>query len=59
MNDAHPQMNVEPFIDTANAEPKPPNPVHDMLTICGIANAVTCTTLSTLRNLTLWKLLPQ
>jgi hypothetical protein len=44
MNDAHPQMNVEPVIDTANAEPKPPNPVHDMLTICGIANAVTRTT---------------
>jgi hypothetical protein len=44
MNDAHPQMDVEPVIDAANAEPKPPNPVHDMLTICGIANAATCTT---------------
>jgi hypothetical protein len=44
MNDAHPQMDVEPVIDAANAEPEPPNPVHDMLTICGIANAATCTT---------------
>ncbi len=40
MNDAHPQMDVKPVIDAANAESKPPNPVHDMLTICGIANAL-------------------
>ncbi len=45
MNDAHPQMDVEPVIDAANAELEPPNPVHDMLTICGIANAETCTPL--------------
>ena len=37
-------MDVEPVIDAANAEPKPSNPVHDMLTICGIANAATCMT---------------
>jgi hypothetical protein len=41
INDAHPQMDVEPVIDADDAEPKPPSPVHDMLTICGIANAAT------------------
>jgi hypothetical protein len=41
MNDAHPQMDVEPVIDATNAESEPPNPVHEMLTICGIANAAT------------------
>ena len=37
-------MDVQPVIDAADAEPKLPNPVHDMLTICGIVNAATCTT---------------
>ncbi len=32
MNDAHPQMDVEPVIDAANAEPEPPNPVHSQNT---------------------------
>jgi hypothetical protein len=44
MNDAHPQMDAEPVINAADAEPEPPNPVHDMLTICRIANAATRTT---------------
>ena len=44
MNDAHPQMDAEPVINAADAEPEPPNPVHDMITISGIANAATCTT---------------
>ena len=44
MNNAHLQMDVEPVIDAADAEPKPPNPVHDMLTICDIANTATHTT---------------
>ena len=34
-------MDAEPVINAADAEPKPPNPVHDMLTICGIVNAAT------------------
>ena len=37
-------MDSEPVIAAADAEPEPPNPVHDMLTICGIANAATRTT---------------
>ena len=41
---AHPQMDAKPVINAADAEPEPPNPVHDMLTICGIANATTHTT---------------
>jgi hypothetical protein len=44
MNDAHPQMDAKPVINAADAEPETPNPVHDILTICGIANAATCTT---------------
>jgi hypothetical protein len=45
MNDAHPQMDAEPVINAADdAEPEPPNPVHDILTICSIANATTRTT---------------
>jgi hypothetical protein len=37
-------MDAEPVINAADAEPEPPNPVHDVLTLCGIANAATCTT---------------
>jgi hypothetical protein len=44
MNNAHPQIDAEPVIKKADAEPEPPNPVHDMITISGIANAATCTT---------------
>ena len=38
-------MDAEPVINAANAELEPPNPVHDILTICGITTATTCTTL--------------
>ena len=38
-NDAHTQMDAEPVIDAADAEPEPPNPVHDVLNICGITTA--------------------
>ena len=33
------QMDTEPIINAADAEPEPPNPVHDILTICGITIA--------------------
>ena len=39
LNDVHTQMDAEPIIDAANAEPEPPNPVHEILTICGITTA--------------------
>jgi hypothetical protein len=32
-------MDAEHIIDAANAEPEPPNPVHEILTICGITTA--------------------
>jgi hypothetical protein len=32
-------MDAEPVIDAANAESEPPNPVHEILTICGITTA--------------------
>ena len=38
-------MDAEPFINAADAEPEPPNPVHEILTICGIAAAANCATL--------------
>jgi hypothetical protein len=38
-------MDAEPVINAADAEPKPPNPVHEVLTICGIATAANCATL--------------
>ena len=59
LNNVHKQMEAEPVIDAADAEPEPPNPVHDILTICGITTAATCATFITLRDLTLWTLLPQ
>jgi hypothetical protein len=37
-------MDAEPFINAADAEPEPPNPVHDILTICDITTAATRTT---------------
>ena len=38
-NDAHTQMDAEPIVDAADAEPEPPNPVHEILTVCGITTA--------------------
>lgn len=32
-------MDAEPVVVAAVAEPEPPNPVHEVLTICGIASA--------------------
>ncbi|KAI2509297.1 hypothetical protein MHU86_5185 [Fragilaria crotonensis] len=32
-------MDAEPVVAAAVAEPEPPNPVHEVLTICGIASA--------------------
>jgi hypothetical protein len=37
-------MDAEPVID-ADAEPKPPNPVHKVLTICGIVTVANCANL--------------
>jgi hypothetical protein len=39
LNDVHRQMDAEPVADAASAEPEPTNPVHEVLTICGIATA--------------------
>jgi hypothetical protein len=44
LNDVHTQIDAEPIIDAADAEPEPPNPVHDTLTICSITTAATSTT---------------
>ena len=38
-------MDAEPVIDAADAEPESPNPVHEELTICGIATAADSATL--------------
>jgi hypothetical protein len=44
-------MDAEPVIDEADAEPKPLNPVHETLTICGIATAANCATLFNIEGL--------
>jgi hypothetical protein len=58
MNDVHMQMDDEPVIDAADAESEPPNPVHEVLTICGIATAANCTTLTNIEGLDSVELLP-
>ena len=51
MNDVHRQMDAEPVADAASAEPEPTNPVHEVLTICGIATAANRATLINIEGL--------
>jgi hypothetical protein len=44
-------MDIEPVINAADAEPEPPNPVHEILTICGIATAANCAILINIEGL--------
>jgi hypothetical protein len=44
-------MDAEPVINAADAEPKPPNPVHKVLSICGIVTAANRATLTNIEGL--------
>ncbi len=44
-------MDAEPVINAADAEPEPPNPVHEVLTICGITTAANRATLINIEGL--------
>jgi hypothetical protein len=46
------QMDAEPVINAADAEPEPPNPVHEVLsTMCGIMTATNRATLINIEGL--------
>jgi hypothetical protein len=44
-------MDAEPVTDAADAEPEPPNPVHEVLTMCGITTAANRATLINIEGL--------
>ncbi len=44
-------MDADPVIDAADAEPEPPNPVHEVLTMCGITTAANRATLINIEGL--------